>query len=88
MALKIGRLVGNHRIADGVGLIEGIVGEVVNFIVDGLGGGFGDAICDAALDVPLRITVDEGIPLLFDLLGLFLRDGPAHHIRLSQRITA
>ena len=88
MALEIGRLVGNHRIADGVGLIEGIVGEVVNFIVDGFGGGFGDAAGDAALDVPLRIAVDEGIPLLFNLLGLFLRDGPTHHIRLAQGITA
>ena len=88
MALEIGRLVGHHRIADGVGLIEGIVGEVINFIVDGLGGGFGDAAGDSALDMPLRIAVDEGISLLFDLLGLFLGDGTAHHIRLPQGIAA
>ena len=32
VALEISRLIGHHRIADGVGLVEGVVGEVVDLV--------------------------------------------------------
>ena len=88
MALEIGRLISYHRIADGVGLVKGVVGKVVDFVVNSLGRGLGNSVCDAALDAPLRIAVDEGVALLFNLLGLFLGDGTAHHICLAQRVPA
>ena len=85
MALEVRRLVGHHRVADGVSLIEGVVGEVKDLIVNGLRRGLLDAIGDAAGDAPLRVAVDKGVPFLFDLLGLLLADGSAHHVRLPQR---
>ena len=88
MALEIRRLIGHHRVADGVSLIEGVVGEVKDLIVDGLRRGLLDAIGDAAGDAPLRVAVDKGVPLLLDLLGLLLADGPAHHVCLPQREAA
>ena len=88
MALEVRRLVGHHRVADGVGFIEGVVGEVKDLIVNGLRRGLLDAIGDAAGDAPRRVAVDKGVPLLLDLLGLLLADGPAHHVRLSQREAA
>ena len=86
MAFKICRLISNHRIADGVSLIEGVVCKVVDFLINGLRHGSGNAACHAAGDLPFRITVDKGILLLLDLGGLFLGDGAAHHIGLSQRV--
>ena len=88
VALEIRRLIGHHRIADGVCLVEGVVGKVEYLVVNGLRRGLTDAVCNTAGDAPLLVAVDESLPLLFDLLGLLLADGPAHHVRLPQREAA
>ena len=67
-------------------LVEGVVGEVVDLVVDALGHILGDAVGGAAGDVPLRVPVEEGGPLLLDVLHLFLGHGPAHHVRLAQGV--
>ena len=87
MALEIRRLIGHHRITDGVGLVEGVVGEVVNFIENGLGRGLGDAAGHAAPDVPGGVAVEEGLPLPLHVLGLFFGHGPADHVGLAQGVT-
>ncbi|CAN4035212.1 S-layer-like y domain-containing protein, partial [Dysosmobacter welbionis] len=69
------------------GLVERVVGKVVDILIDGLGRLLRDAVCHAARNVPLRIAVEECLPLLLDLGGLFLGDGPAHHVRLPQRVS-
>ena len=70
-----------------MGLVERVVGKVVDILIDGLGRLLRDAVCHAARNVPLRIAVEECLPLLLDLGGLFLGDGPAHHVRLPQRVS-
>ena len=84
VAFEVGRLIGHHRIAHGVRLVKGVVGKIVYFIVNGLGRCLRYAACNAAPDASLRIAVDEGVPLLLDLLGLFLGNGASNHIRLSE----
>ena len=86
MALEPGRLIGHHRVANRVGLVEGVVGKVVDLVVDALGHVLGDAVGGTPGDVPLRVPVEEGGPLLLDVLHLFLGHGPAHHIRLAQGV--
>lgn len=84
VAFEVGRLIGHHRIAHGVRLVKGVVGKIVYFIVNGLGRCLRYAACNAAPDASLRIAVDEGVPFLLDLLGLFLGNGASNHIRLSE----
>ena len=86
VALEVRRLIGHHRVGNGVCLVEGVVGEVVNFIIDGLRGGLRNAVGYAALDIPGRVAVEEGFPLPFHVLGLLLGHGAAHHVRLTQRV--
>ena len=86
VAFEIGGLIGHDGVADRVGFVEGVVGEVVDVIINLLGSILWDAIGHAPLDVPLRIAVDERLPLLLDLLGLFFRDGTAHHVCAAQRV--
>ena len=86
MAFEIGGLIGHDGVADRVGFVEGVVGEVVDVIINLLGSILWDAVGHAPLDVPLRIAVDERLPLLLDLLGLFFRDGTAHHVCAAQRV--
>ena len=86
MALEIRRLIGHHRVADGVGLVEGVVGKIIDLVVNGLCRGFRDAVGHAAPDIPRRVAVEERFPLPLHVFGLLLGHGAAHHIRLSQRI--
>ena len=86
MALEIRRLIGYHRIADGVSLIKSVIGKVVDLIVDGLRRGFRNTVGHAPFDVPGSIAAEEGLPFPFHVLGLLLGHGAAHHVRLSQRI--
>ena len=86
MALEVGRLIGHHGVADRVGLVEGIVREIVNLLVNGLCRGLRDTVCHTAGDVPVQIAVEEGLPFLLNVLRLLFAHGPADHIRLSQRI--
>ena len=88
VALEPGGLVGHHGVAHGVGLVKGVVGEVVDLLVDGLRRDLWDAVSHAAGNIPLRIAMDEGVFLLLNLLGLLLGDGPAHHVGLAQGIAA
>ena len=39
-------------------------------------------------DISLRVAVEEGLPLLFNVLDLLFGHGPAHHIGLAQRVAA
>ena len=87
MALEIRRLIGHHRIADSVCLVEGVVGEVVNFVENGLGRGLGDAAGHAAPDAPGGVAVEEGLPLPLHVLSLFFGHGPADHVGLAQGVT-
>src|SRR5699024_4834250 len=64
----------------------GVVGKVVDLVVDALGHVLGNAVGGAAGDIPLRVPVEEGGPLLLDVLHLFLGHGPAHHVRLAQGV--
>ena len=86
MELEPRSLVGHHGVAHRVGLVEGIVGEIVNLVVDGLGHVLRDAVCHAAGDVPLQVPVEERLPLLFNIFGFLLAHGPADHVRLPQGI--
>ena len=86
MELEPGSLIGNHGITDGVSLVEGVVGEIVDLVIDALCDIGGDAVGDAAHNIAGGIAVDEGTPLLLDILGLLLTHGAAHHIRLSQGV--
>ena len=84
VALEPRRLISHDGVADSVSLIEGVVGEIVDLVIDGLCRRLGDAVLDTAADTATLITVDEGVALFFDLLGLFLGDGAAHHVGLSE----
>ena len=84
VALEPRRLIGHDGVADSVSLIEGVVGEIVDFVIDGLCRRLGDAVLDTAADTAALITVDKGVALFFNLLGLFLGDSAAHHIGLSE----
>ena len=88
IALEPCRLIRDHRIADGVRLVEGIVGEIVHFVIDALRHIHRDAVGLAAADAARRVAVDERAALLFDVLDLFLGHSAAHHVRLSQRVSA
>ena len=82
------RLIGDHRIADRVCLVEGVVREVVHLIVDRLCHLRRNAVCLAAADAARGVSVQKRAALFFDVLDLFLGHRPAHHIRLPQRISA
>ena len=71
-----------------MGLVEGVVGEIVDFLIDGLGGLLRNPIGHTACNAPLLVTVDECVLLLLNLGGLLFGDGPAHHVRLAQRVAA
>lgn len=86
VALEVRRLIRHHRIADSVGLVEGIVGEVVNLVEDILGRGLRNAAGNAAPDAPGGVAVEKGLPLPLHVLGLLFGHGPAHHVRLAQGI--
>ena len=86
VALEPGGLVGHHRVGDGVGLVEGVLGEGVDLLVDGLGGRLRDAVGHTSRDAPVGIPVDEGRPLPLDLLALLLAHGPADHVGLAQGV--
>ena len=86
MALEPGGLIGHHGVGHGVGFVEGVIGKVEYLVVNGLGNLLGDAVGGTALDMPGGITVKKGAPLPLDILDLLLAHGPAHHVRLAQRI--
>ena len=86
MAFEVRCLIGHHRIGNGVGLIECVIGEGEDLIVDLFGCGGIDAVGHAALDVAGGIAVEKRLPLLGHVLGLLLAHGTAEHIRLSQRV--
>ena len=86
MAFEVRCLIGHHRIGNGVGLIECVIGEGEDLIVDFFGRGGVDAVGHAALNVAGGIAVEKRLPLLGHVLGLLLAHGPAEHIRLSQRV--
>ena len=71
-----------------MGLVEGVVGEVVDLVVDVLAGLLGHAPGDTALNAPLAVAVDEGLALLLNLGLLLFGDGPAHHVGLAQGVAA
>ena len=86
VTLEVRRLIGHHRVADGVGLVEGVVGKVIDLVIDGLGRFLWNAVGHAALDVTGGVAVEERLPLPFHVLGLLLGHGAAHHVRLTQRV--
>ena len=86
VVLEIGRLVGHHRIGDGVGLVEGVVGKVVDLVVDGLRRFRRNPVCHTACNVPFLVTMDKGVPLPGDVLGLLFAHGPADHVGLAQGV--
>ena len=81
-------LIGHNGVAHRVGLVEGVVGEVVDLVVDGLARLYVDAVAHTAGNASLGISPQECLPLPLHILGLLLAHGPADHIRLSQRVTA
>ena len=83
VALEVRRLVGHHRVGNGVGLVEGVVGEIIDLLVDGLRRGFRYPVCHAACNAPLLVTMNKGVLLLLDLGRLLFGDGTAHHVRLT-----
>ena len=88
VALEPGRIVADLCIADGVRLIEGIVGKIKYLSVDFLRSLFGYAVGNRAWDSPRAVAVDKGLLLLDDDVLLLLGDGAAHIVGLSQRISA
>ena len=88
MAFEIGGLVGHDGVADCVGFVEGVVGKVVDVVINLFCDVLRDAVGHAPLDVPLRVAVDERLPLLLDLLGLLLGDGTAHHVSAAQGVAS
>ena len=85
-ALEPRRLVGHDGVGQGVGFVEGVVGEVVDLVIDRLRHGGGDAVGLAAGYAPLGVAVDEGLPLPLHVLLLLFAHGPAHHVRLPQGV--
>ena len=69
-----------------MGLVEGVVGEIIDLLIDGLSGGLRNAIGNTACNSALRVAVNEGVLLPLNLGRFLLGDGPAHHVSLSQRI--
>ncbi len=69
-----------------MGFVEGVFGEVIHLVIDGLGRPLGHSVGHAAWDVPGFVAVEEGLPLLLDLLDLLLAHGPAHHVGLTQGV--
>ena len=67
-------------------LIECVVRKIIDVLIDRLRRLRRDAARHAAGDAALRIAVDKCLSLGFDLLRLFLGNGAAHQIRLSERI--
>ena len=88
VAFQVRRLVGHHRVAHGMGLVEGVVCKGNDLIVDGLAHAFADPALDAAVNILGRVTIDEGLPFRFDNLHLFLGDGAADIVRLAHGIAA
>ena len=68
-------------------LVERVVRKIIHLIIDCFRRLFWDAVCNAAGDITRGIASDEGPALFFDVLGLFLAHGAAHHVRLSKRIS-
>ena len=70
-----------------MGLVEGVVGKVVDLIVDLLCRFRRNPIGHTACNVSFLVTMNEGVPLPFNVLGLLFAHGAAHHIRLAQRVS-
>lgn len=64
-------------------LVERVVGKVEDLVVNCLRGLLGNPVCQTAVDVPRFVPENEGLALLQNFGLLFLRDGAAHHVRLS-----
>ena len=88
MALQVRCLVRNHRIANRMGLVKGVVCKGDDFIIDGLAHRFRHAVGDATSNALLLVTIDEDLSLCLDDFHLFLGNGPANIIRLTHGITA
>ena len=41
-----GRLIGDHRVTDCMGLVESVIGKVIDFVINGLRGVSRDAVCN------------------------------------------
>ena len=80
-------LVRDHRVADGMRLVERVVRKVVHLVVDGFRRLLRNAVCDAAGDIARGVAPDKGAALLFDVLDLLFAHGAAHHVRLAKRIS-
>ena len=86
VAFEVRRLVGYHRIAHRVGLIEGIVGKGNDFIVQGLGSLLRYSVGDTAGYPLFLIAVYKNLPLRLDDSVFLFGDGPADIVRLSHSI--
>ena len=84
VALHVGGAVGHDGVAHGVGLVEGVAGEIQYLVVDAVGHRLTHPIGQGSGDVPLRVAVDEGHSLRIDDLVFLLAHGPAYHVRLAQ----
>ena len=86
MALQVGCLVCNDSIADGVCLVESIVGKINDLVVNRLCDGFRDTMGNCTGDILLRIAIDKDLALRLNDLHLFLGNGPADIICLTHGI--
>ena len=88
VVLEPRRLVRDDSVADGMRLVEGIVGEVIHLVVDAFGHADGDAVGLAAADIARGVAVNERAALFFNVFDLLLGHGPAHHVCLPEGIPA
>ena len=89
VVLKVGGLVCNHRIAGGVGFVEGVGGEGGYLIKHLFGGGFINAVVYRALYhryAVFRKTVYEYFALLCHGGGFLFAHGSAHKVAAPERI--
>ena len=86
MALEPGSLVADLGVADGVGLVKGVVGKIQNLVVDLLGGLLRHSVGHSPGDIPRGVAVDEGGPLRLDDVHFLLAHGAADVVRLAHGV--
>ena len=84
MPLHVGGAVADDGIAHGVGLVEGVAGEVKDLVIDAVGNLLRHAVGHSPGNGAGGIPVDEGDPLGIDDGVLFLAHGAADHVRLAE----
>src|SRR5699024_3049617 len=81
-------LIGHHRIAGRMGLVEGVLGKIHHLIIDFSCHLFRNSVFHTAGNALLLISVNEVVPLLFHHGLLLFTHGTAHQIASSHGVSA